>query len=80
MSIKSNNKIFYEAIWFGFDREETPIIRSKTLNNLVNTLIDYTRGQSGTIEVYKFEYNNLGHAIDLVQKLDVLDELSLVLK
>jgi len=78
VSIKPNNKTFYEAMWFGCSREETPIIRSNSLENLVESLLNYTKGGSGTIEVYKIEYNNRGHSIGLVQKFDVLDNFNLI--
>jgi len=78
MSIIPKNKVIYEAIWFGYNREEPSIIRSKTLENLVESLLDYTKGESGSIEIYKIEYNNRGHTIGLVQKFDVLDNFYLI--
>jgi hypothetical protein len=72
-------KFFYEAMWFGDDKGDSPIIRGKSIDKIVKPLIDLTRGKSGYIEVYKIEYNNLGHKIGLIQKFHVLDEVEIEL-
>ena len=77
--MKSSNEFdfFYEAMWFGDDKEESPIIIGSSKDEMVNELIDLTEGKSGFIEVYKVEYNNFGHKIALVNKIRVLNEFEI---
>ena len=77
METSNDNKVFYEAVWFGDNKEENPIIKGVDKEKIIESLLEYTKGKSRCIEVYKIEYNNFGHKIGLVEKFSVLDEIQL---
>ncbi|MFX1273655.1 MAG: hypothetical protein ACFFBP_08810 [Promethearchaeota archaeon] len=77
MSSSRTNKVFFEVMWFDDESQETPIIRGTSVDDLVETLLDLTKGRSGSIEIYKIEYNHLGYKIGLLKKLDVVNKIEL---
>ena len=77
MSSSGTKKVFFEAMWFDDESKETPIIRGKSVDNLVEMLLDYTKGKSGSIEIYKIEYNHSGYKIGLLKKFDVVNNIEL---
>ena len=75
-----HEKVFFEAMWLGYEDSDEPIVRGSDVKKIIDKLLHITRDQSGTIEVYKFTYNKLGHRIQLHSKFEVFNELDLFIE
>ena len=77
MTIAQKEKIFYEAIWFSRDNSNHPIVKGLNVEEIINELLEITKGKDGCIEVYQIAYNDIGYKINLYKKFEVLNKLEL---
>ncbi|MFX1256795.1 MAG: hypothetical protein ACFFAN_02970 [Promethearchaeota archaeon] len=64
-------------MWFSEDNSNHPIITGPNVDEIVNELLEITKGRDGCIEVYQIVYNDIGYKIQLYKKFEVLNELKL---
>ena len=77
MRLSQEGKVFYEALWFSEKTSDGPIVRGSHIENIINKILRITKHDNGTVELYKFTYNERGYKVELYKKLLVINELNL---
>ncbi len=77
MRLSQEEKVFYEALWFNEKTLDGPIVRGYQIENIINKILRITKDDNGTVELYKFTYNERGYKVKLYKKLLVINELNL---
>lgn len=70
-------KVFYEALWFNEDNLDGPMVRGYHIEKVINKLLRFTKDENGTVELYKFTYNDREFKVELCNKFLVLKEFEL---
>jgi hypothetical protein len=77
MRLSQEEKVFYEALWFNEENLDGPIVRGYHVENIINKILRITKDDNGTVELYKFTYNERGYKVELYKKLLVINVLKL---
>ena len=77
MKLAQEGKVFYEAVWFNEDRLDGPIFRGYHIERVINKLLRITKDENGTVELYKFTYNDREFKVELCKRFLVIQELDL---